>query len=251
MIMEVICMPVKIGHASINENGKVSGGAPGDQTRKEICIRNWYNKPWGAVIRAKDTALADRMAVACETICVNDLVGYSQNRRNSLHDEARKVGYDLKKIKTPCEADCSSFVTVCAIASGVTELEYEGNAPTTRTMIKSFFKTGKFTILTETQYTHSDKYLKRGDILIKEGSHTVMVLTNGVGEYTLPTIRRGSKGEYVKKLQEVLNSHGYNLTVDGEFGPKTEKAVKEYQSKKQLVIDGIVGKMTWSSLGVI
>ena len=244
-------MPVKIGHASINENGKVSGGVPGDQTRKEICMRNWYNKPWGAVIRARDTELADKMAIACETVCVNDFVGYSQDRRNSLHDEAKRVGYDLKKIKTPCDADCSSFVTVCAIAAGVKELEYEGNAPTTRTLIKNFLKTGRFIVFTENQYTHSDKYLKRGDILVKEGSHTVMVLTNGVGEYTLPVIRMGAKGEYVRKLQEVLNSHGYGLDVDGEFGPKTRDAVKDYQGKHRLVTDGVVGNLTWGSLGVI
>ena len=242
---------VKIGHASINENGKVSGGLPGDQTRKEICMRNWYNKPWGAVIRARDTELADKMAIACETVCVNDFVGYSQDRRNSLHDEAKRVGYDLKKIKTPCDADCSSFVTVCAIAAGVKELEYEGNAPTTRTLIKNFLKTGRFIVFTENQYTHSDKYLKRGDILVKEGSHTVMVLTNGVGEYTLPVIRMGAKGEYVRKLQEVLNSHGYGLDVDGEFGPKTRDAVKDYQGKHRLVTDGVVGNLTWGSLGVI
>ena len=242
---------VKIGHASSNENGKVSGGLPGDQTRKEICMRNWYNKPWGAVIRAKDSALADRMAMACETICVNDFVGYSQDRRNSLHTEAKRVGYDLKKIKTPCDADCSSFVTICAIAAGVKELEYSGNAPTTRTLVRDFLKTGKFIALEEPQYTHSDQYLRRGDILVKAGSHTVMVLTNGAAQYTMPNLQNGSKGEYVKKLQEVLNSHGYDLVVDGAFGPKTRDAVKDYQSKHSLVIDGIVGKMTWKSLGVL
>ena len=35
-------MSVKIGHASIDENNKASGGKSGDQTGKEICIRNWY-----------------------------------------------------------------------------------------------------------------------------------------------------------------------------------------------------------------
>ena len=35
-------MAVLIGHASINEKGKVTGGKKGDQTGKEVCIRTWY-----------------------------------------------------------------------------------------------------------------------------------------------------------------------------------------------------------------
>ena len=40
------------------------------------------------------------------------------------------------------------------------------------------------------------------------------------------TLKLGSKGEAVKTLQEFLK-----ITVDGDFGPKTELAVKEYQKK--------------------
>lgn len=40
-----------IVHASINELGKITGGKPGDQTGKEICVRGYYNKPWTAVLR--------------------------------------------------------------------------------------------------------------------------------------------------------------------------------------------------------
>lgn len=41
----------KIVHASINEFGKITGGKPGDQTGKEICVRSYYNKPWISVLR--------------------------------------------------------------------------------------------------------------------------------------------------------------------------------------------------------
>lgn len=41
----------KIVHASINEKGTVTGGKPGDQTGKEICIRSYYNKPWDSILR--------------------------------------------------------------------------------------------------------------------------------------------------------------------------------------------------------
>ncbi len=62
------------------------------------------------------------------------------------------------------------------------------------------------------------------------------------------TIQYGSSGSDVKKLQQELNKKGYNLDVDGQFGSKTQSAVKDYQKKNGLAVDGIVGKNTWGSL---
>ena len=62
------------------------------------------------------------------------------------------------------------------------------------------------------------------------------------------TISYGSSGEDVRKLQQALNSAGYNLQVDGKFGSKTQSAVKSYQQKNGLAVDGIVGVNTWNSL---
>ena len=61
----------------------------------------------------------------------------------------------------------------------------------------------------------------------------------------METIKLGSKGNTVKKLQKLLS-----LTVDGNFGPKTDKAVKEFQTKNNLIADGIVGAKTWTALGI-
>ncbi len=61
-------------------------------------------------------------------------------------------------------------------------------------------------------------------------------------------ISYGSSGSDVKKLQEALNKNGYSLEVDGKFGPKTQAAVKSYQKKKGLKVDGVVGEKTWGSL---
>lgn len=64
-----------------------------------------------------------------------------------------------------------------------------------------------------------------------------------------PVLSKGSQGEYVKKLQTLLVSKGYNPNgVDGVFGPGCEKAVKQYQKDKGLTVDGIVGPKTWDSL---
>lgn len=177
-------MSVLIGHASIDERGQGRNGQAGDQTGKEVVIRDWYQKNWTDVLRPINSRIAERSAQACEAGCANSNVGYDMNQRNTLHTKAKAVGYNLAKIVDPCECDCSSFMTVCAIAGGVTELEYEGNAPTTSTMVNIFTKTGKYQRLTDKKYLTSDQYLKRGDILVRPGSHTVMVLSNGAATQT-------------------------------------------------------------------
>jgi GH25 family lysozyme M1 (1,4-beta-N-acetylmuramidase) len=66
-----------------------------------------------------------------------------------------------------------------------------------------------------------------------------------------PTLRKGDSGGEVKDLQKKLISLGYDLGkygADGRFGDKTEAAVKKFQKKNELVIDGIVGKRTWAKL---
>lgn len=53
-------------------------------------------------------------------------------------------------------------------------------------------------------------------------------------------IKLGSNGEDVKFLQSVLG-----LKTDGEFGPKTDEAVKKFQKEHGLTADGVVGRYTW------
>ena len=65
---------------------------------------------------------------------------------------------------------------------------------------------------------------------------------------TKKQIGYGSQGNEVKELQTTLNNYGYNLDEDGIFGSKTLSAVKDYQTKNNLSVDGIVGKNTWGSL---
>lgn len=60
-----------------------------------------------------------------------------------------------------------------------------------------------------------------------------------------PTLKLGSKGGSVKTLQTRLG-----LTADGIFGPLTEKAVKDFQLKKGIVVTGVVTEETWKRLGV-
>lgn len=64
----------------------------------------------------------------------------------------------------------------------------------------------------------------------------------------LDVLSRGSKGEQVKTLQSLLNIKGFPLDIDGSFGPATDNAVRQYQKKNGLVVDGYVGKATWPKL---
>jgi hypothetical protein len=64
-----------------------------------------------------------------------------------------------------------------------------------------------------------------------------------------PVLKRGASGESVRLLQERLNAHGAKLTADGDFGPKTDAAVRAFQKAKGLVADGICGNKTWAALG--
>lgn len=58
-------------------------------------------------------------------------------------------------------------------------------------------------------------------------------------------LKRGLKGAPVKRLQEKLG-----LTVDGDFGPATEKAVRDFQSANGLAVDGIAGPDTFTAMGL-
>jgi peptidoglycan hydrolase-like protein with peptidoglycan-binding domain len=63
--------------------------------------------------------------------------------------------------------------------------------------------------------------------------------------YPVSDMRKGSSGDQVVKLQKCLNKIiGSDLDADGEFGPATEKAVRSFQKKYKLEIDGIVGPKT-------
>ena len=62
------------------------------------------------------------------------------------------------------------------------------------------------------------------------------------------TYKRGSRGEIVRQIQKALAGAGLRVIVDGNFGPITEEAVQEFQKKKGLTPDGIVGPATLALL---
>lgn len=166
-------MAVLIGHASIDENGTIQGRTAGDQTTKEICTRNWYNKPWNVYLECLDDNLAEKAAGFMEQICADADFGYSQPNRwkgyNSIINNGRKVA------GAKGDFDCSSLVLSCYILAGlsIAATGYTGN------MKSILVGTGKFKAYTDAAHLTSDAYAKRGGIYLKESSHVVMALSNG------------------------------------------------------------------------
>ena len=245
-------MAVRIGHASIDESGRAKNGSAGDQTGKEVCIRSWYHNTKGwVVLRCKDDQRREKIAEAMELACNNPHIGYDQNQRVSLWNNVKDKGYDPSKTTKPVETDCSALVRLC-IAYAY-QKDVAGNIRTISEPA-ALVKTGLFEKLTADKYTKSSDNLLRGDILCTPVSgHTVVVLDNGkniteVFDMKLPVLKRGHKGESVKALQAILVGYGYTLDVDGDFGPATESAVRKFQSRNYLALDGIVGQESWGKL---
>jgi hypothetical protein len=55
-------------------------------------------------------------------------------------------------------------------------------------------------------------------------------------------------GDDVRQVQARLRERGWTISVDGWFGPQTDRVVRQFQADKRLAVDGIVGPVTWSTL---
>ena len=63
-----------------------------------------------------------------------------------------------------------------------------------------------------------------------------------------PLLRPGARGDAVVELQSRLRSVGSDLVADGEYGPETTAAVRSFQERRRLRVDGICGPETWGAL---
>lgn len=211
-------MSVMIAHASIDENKGIKNGRAGDQTGKEVCIRTWYSKPWGCVIRFKDIAMAERVAVCMEMAAKNDNIGYDQNQRNTLLNKARKYNYNVSKVAEPCETDCSALVSVACMYAGIPEsaLTLHGNCATTRNLKQMLKASGEVEIFTTALYTTKADRLKRGDILLKEGSHVAVVVKTDSKEKSLDDVAReviAGKWGNEPQRSNLLRAAGFNAAM--------------------------------------
>lgn len=170
-------MSVRVGSARIDENGKVSGGVPGDQTGMEVAIEPWYSHPKKYVVaRAKRASVRESIASDMEAACANDLIGYNQARSWDLYDKAKQYGWDCSKVKVASDVDCSTLVRACVAYALQRDIPWFS----TLNEIEVLSKTGEFEILRDEKYSQSPDYLLRGDILCTATQgHTLVALDNG------------------------------------------------------------------------
>lgn len=124
---------------------------------------------------------------------------------------------------------------------------------------------GYYDFISTTRYQNlksATDYKTYANMLKQDGYATsstyVSTLCKVVEQYSLtmydkgymPTLRKGSKGAYVKEMQTLLNYSGCgcNLTVDGLFGSLTEIALISFQKMRGLKGDGICGQKSWAEL---
>ena len=207
---------VKMGHASISETGD-DNGEKGDQTGQEVFTCPWYvpDLKWEYVIRAKDSSVAEKIAVAMEQACENDKIGYGQADRTTLYMEAKKKNWNLSAISNPCNTDCSALVAVCVNAAGIQVSENMATGDEKEILLG----TGCFDVYTSNDYIGKDENLKRGDILLRPKKktgwwifgetvpgHTAVVLTNGKNN---PSYYPSCSSSYTS-IVDALNSIGVN-----------------------------------------
>src|SRR5215213_5733288 len=64
-----------------------------------------------------------------------------------------------------------------------------------------------------------------------------------------PVLKKGSNDPAVRDLQETLKALGYDPgPINGNFGAKTESAVKQFQQAREIAADGVVGRVTWINI---
>ncbi|MBQ8508038.1 MAG: peptidoglycan-binding protein [Clostridia bacterium] len=250
-------MTVKIGHASSSETGKISGGAAGDQSGREVYTRNWYKHSKGWVtLRFKDPLLAEYAAKGMEMACANDDIGYDQSQNQTLWNDVKNNNFDPSKTTKKVETDCARLVRLC-VQYAVRKAGLNITIPDfyTATLVSVLMSTGLFEKLTESKYNTQDAYLERGMIqCTKTKGHTWIILSNG----SKATVRkaeasggiylsRGMEGDAVKALQQNLMKLGFDLPkygADGDFGSETEEALKAFQTLVGLPVTGIYDAAT-------
>lgn len=173
-------MTVYVGNAVCDENGHARGGKPGDQTGRELRIQPWYlNAKGWRVFRAKDPAVAKKIADDMRWACDNMAIGYNQSTRNTLYNAAKPFDFDCAKVTELCECDCSSLVRVCVLYAGIKINDFNTTSEPTRLL-----NTGAFDEMVGEKYTDESAYLREGDILVtRTKGHTLVILNDGDKAY--------------------------------------------------------------------
>ncbi|MGP1612883.1 MAG: hypothetical protein ACTTG8_07295 [Catonella sp.] len=203
---------IKVGSARIDENGNISGGRAGDQTKKEVATEPYYSHPKGwYMLRAKDGEIAKKIGQAMREGCSNDNIGYSQSDRYGVITNLKVYGR-IAKIAVKTNADCSSLVRACCIQAGIQVGDFN-----TASEVSVLERTGAFH--KAVVVTPSTK-LQVGDILVtRSKGHTVIVTESDSKSEDKPKPQAGGKSK--KNLEEVARE-----VIAGKWGNNPERKDK-------------------------
>lgn len=262
-----------ISNCGKDEHGNLHGGSAGDQGG-EYTVREWYNRPWSHVIRAKDARVGREIAKVARAAANNDKIGYDQWNRLSYYNALSKAKWSPSYIEVKCETDCTASTVANVIAVGhrldIEALQMLSPSLYSGNIRKGLMATGQFKTLTASKYRTSDKYLLPGDILLYENHHAAINLSTGSAVTSTSTTTKArytgtfptlpARGYYmlgdgyqryqyydtqIRRVQRFLNwAIGEGLAVDGDYGNKTVSACKAFQTKVGITADGQFGKKT-------
>lgn len=226
---------IKVGSARIDENGNISGGRAGDQTKREVATEPYYSHPKGwYMLRAKDTEVAKKIAQAMREGCANDNIGYSQSDRYGLITHLKTYGR-IAKISVKTNADCSSLVRACCIQAGISVGDFN-----TSSEVLVLEKTGAFH--KATAVTPGTK-LQEGDILVtRTKGHTVIVTESDSKPTPKPEIKPQTRGKAKKSVEEVARE-----VIAGKWGVNPERKARLIKAgynptEVQAVVNKLLGK---------
>ena len=213
-----------IANSGHDENGRYSGGKPGDQTGKEWEIRIWYNRPWICALEPPTEAIGIDLALLATHGANNDLIGYNQLKRTTFYTYLMKAAnYDPANIKTACDSDCSAGVAALVIACGkrngnkkmaaVSKDCYTGNLR--QALINAGFK-----LHTDSKYLTSDAYLGKGWVLLNDQHHTAINLTNG-SKYKSSSSMSTSTSTSTTTSSKTYSTGTYKITANPDLNIRT------------------------------
>lgn len=143
--------------------------------------------------------------------------------------------------------DCASRDPSTKMITAIRDLvKYiQSQCPNAKTIIRHWDVNGKSCPARMAGTTNSRWTTFKALITGKSVASAKTAATKKSVEYPTTTLKYGSKGEQVKKLQKCLNKiMKSSLEIDGSFGAATLKEVKAFQKKYKLEVDGIAGPKT-------
>lgn len=178
-------MGIIVGSARIDEKGNIAGGVAGDQTGKEVSTQTSYIWPggWDCCIRIKNETKRKRYIEFIKWACANELIGYDQKQRLTLHTAIKALGYsNYKKLNKKVECDCSSLVACGLIVAGFSNISASCTTSNLESNIKKNYPK-EFSFFDRSykngDHTKKSTYWRNGDIINKRGNHVITVLSGG------------------------------------------------------------------------